>query len=74
MDSEVFYSPAGESGSRRRRREARAKAVCAACPVLRECARYALAIAEPHGVWGGMSEGDRALVAHSIAERRRTRG
>jgi WhiB family redox-sensing transcriptional regulator len=40
-------------------REARAKAICRACPVQRACLDYALRIREPHGIWGGLNEGER---------------
>ncbi|WP_225448461.1 WhiB family transcriptional regulator [Streptacidiphilus sp. P02-A3a] len=59
MDSEVFFSPSGERGSRRRRREAAARQVCRACPVRTPCAAFALATSEPHGLWGGLSETER---------------
>ena len=36
-----------------------AKALCAQCPVRRECAEYAIAAIEPHGIWGGLSIEDR---------------
>lgn len=58
-DSAQFFHPDGERGASRNRREARAKAVCAACPVRAECAAHALAVREPYGVWGGFSEGER---------------
>lgn len=32
---------------------ARAKAICAKCPVRGECLDHALAVGEPWGVWGG---------------------
>src|SRR5258708_12783090 len=38
---------------------AQAKAVCARCPVRRECLQYALATHQVHGVWGGTSEEER---------------
>ena len=38
---------------------AQAKAVCARCPVRRECLRFALATHQVHGVWGGTSEEER---------------
>lgn len=38
---------------------AQAKAVCACCPVRRECLQYALATHQVHGVWGGTSEEER---------------
>ena len=37
----------------------RAKQLCQACPVLAECAEYAIHRYIPHGVWGGMSADDR---------------
>ena len=55
----LFYSPDGERGSRKRRRESAAKAICATCDVAEVCAAYALAWREPYGTWGGLSEADR---------------
>jgi WhiB family redox-sensing transcriptional regulator len=40
-------------------REARAKSICATCPVKRPCLDYALRIREPHGIWGGLNEVER---------------
>lgn len=62
MDSSRFFSPDGERGRARRRREAAAKAVCAGCPVQDECAAYAVANREPYGVWGGLSESEREAI------------
>jgi WhiB family redox-sensing transcriptional regulator len=59
LDSELFFHPEGERGPRRSNREAAAKAICAGCPVLRECREAALLAREPYGVWGGLSESDR---------------
>jgi WhiB family redox-sensing transcriptional regulator len=61
-DPSVFFHPEGERGSARARREAAAKAICARCPVLDACASHALAVREPYGVWGGMSEDDRDAI------------
>lgn len=36
-----------------------AKAICAECPVQRECLDYALANGERFGVWGNTSERER---------------
>jgi WhiB family transcriptional regulator, redox-sensing transcriptional regulator len=55
----LFYSPEGERGPRKRRRESAAKAICATCDVAEICAAYALAWREPYGTWGGLSEADR---------------
>jgi WhiB family redox-sensing transcriptional regulator len=62
VDSAVFFSPDGERGPARDAREARAKAICGRCPVIGECATYALVADERHGVWGGLSERDRAAL------------
>ena len=39
-----------------------AKAICQSCPVITECATWALKTREPYGVWGGLSEDDRAAT------------
>jgi WhiB family redox-sensing transcriptional regulator len=59
MDSAFFFHPEGERGAARVGREARAKQVCQSCPVLEQCRRHALAVEEPYGVWGGLSESER---------------
>lgn len=59
VDPEVFFHPEGERGSQRRSRDEDAKQVCFSCPVLKECREHALAVREPYGVWGGMSEAER---------------
>ncbi len=58
-DTNLFFHPEGERGPRRAARDAAAKAVCARCPVVAECAAHALAAREPYGVWGGMTEHER---------------
>lgn len=62
MDSSFFFHPDGERGPARAQREARAKEVCRACPVLEECRRHALTVHEPYGVWGGLSEAERDSI------------
>jgi WhiB family transcriptional regulator, redox-sensing transcriptional regulator len=56
-DPELFF-PVSSTGPSRDQAE-RAKAVCAVCPVRRECLQFALATQQAHGVWGGMSEHER---------------
>lgn len=59
----LFFPPSTfERKDDRERREARAKAICAVCPVLQECSYYALTIREPFGIWGGMTEAERKEV------------
>lgn len=62
LNPEMFFHPDGERGPRRRNRENAAKAVCASCPVIAACRAHALAVQEPYGIWGGLSEDDRAAI------------
>lgn len=70
-DSSVFFHPDGERGRARAIREHRAKAICATCPVIAECREHALRVAEPYGIWGGLSETERAAMLRPVARRRR---
>lgn len=49
---------------------ARAKSVCAACPVRCECLRYALDAGPLQGVWGGLTEEERRLLRQREAKAR----
>ncbi|WP_037606202.1 WhiB family transcriptional regulator [Streptacidiphilus rugosus] len=62
LDTRLFFHPAGERGESYSSREEAAKQVCASCPVLDHCRAYALAAREQYGVWGGLSELERAEV------------
>lgn len=57
LDNPELMFPVDQAGERK------AKAICADCPVLLECGRYALAYNEIHGVWGGMSEQERRSIS-----------
>lgn len=67
LDARVFFPLDGERGEQRAAREAAAKAICARCVVIRECARHALTVREPYGVWGGMSQADREARLGRVA-------
>ncbi len=67
MDLGLFFGPDGERQPEREKREAAAKKVCFSCPVRLQCLEHALTYPENYGVWGGMTEDERA------AERRRRR-
>ena len=59
----IFFPPSQlERRSEKRMREKRAKEICAGCPVLQDCRHYAITIREQHGIWGGLTEGERRLV------------
>jgi len=64
MDSALFFHTPNERGSAREQREARAKAVCARCPVVTECRNHALTVEETYGIWGGLGESElRRLIS-----------
>lgn len=60
VSAEMFFCPDAERGARKRAREKLAKSICAQCPVITECRDHSLKVREPYGVWGGLSEADRA--------------
>jgi len=67
QEPELFFHPDGERGPTRAGREAAAKAVCEACPVMLRCREHALATREPFGVWGGLSAQERErLLGESL--------
>ena len=51
-----------ERGRARAQREMRAKEMCRRCPVITQCRTHALAVGEPYGIWGGLSESERELL------------
>jgi WhiB family redox-sensing transcriptional regulator len=64
VDAGAFFSPENERGVRRQHREQVAKALCGHCPVIEQCRTHALAVQEPYGVWGGLSESERHQLLH----------
>ncbi len=36
--------------------------MCQHCPVLAQCRTHALAVQEPYGIWGGLSESEREVI------------
>ncbi|QHE68369.1 WhiB family transcriptional regulator [Rhodococcus sp. WAY2] len=69
-DTDMFFSPDDrEQRTIRARRERRAKQICGDCPVLSECRTHALTAAERYGIWGGMSETERARLGRRHGQR-----
>ena len=68
-DPEIFF-PVSSVGPGRGE-VARAKAICARCPVRRQCLQFALATRQAHGVWGGTTEEERRLRMPAQAGARR---
>ncbi len=66
-DPEEFFPGDAERGRRRLTREARAKALCAKCPVRKACLEHAMAVHEPYGVWGGTTPEERADLRRALA-------
>jgi WhiB family redox-sensing transcriptional regulator len=64
-DSEVFFLDPNMRGDIKRLRVDVAKSICNPCPVKKECLEHALAVPENYGVWGGLSEEERANILHS---------
>jgi WhiB family redox-sensing transcriptional regulator len=65
LDTDLFYSADFARGAPKRKQEAAAKAICAACPVIDQCLARALEIGEAHGIWGGMNPEERVALRKS---------
>ncbi len=63
-DPELFF-PIG-NGPAAQAQIARAKAVCARCPVVRECLAWALETGQDAGVWGGHTEEERRQLRRDV--------
>jgi WhiB family redox-sensing transcriptional regulator len=57
MDPDLFFPERGDVLG-----VARAKAICAACPVTAECLQFALETKEKRGIWGGLSGRERRAI------------
>ena len=53
VDPELFFDNATIN---------QAKAICKTCPLIVACAQYAINSGMDYGVWGGLSETDRAML------------
>ncbi|HTX27173.1 MAG TPA: WhiB family transcriptional regulator [Streptosporangiaceae bacterium] len=58
-NAQLFFGPDGETGQDREIREAKAKVICARCPVREQCLTYALRNSIKHGIWGGLNREER---------------
>jgi WhiB family redox-sensing transcriptional regulator len=71
--AELFFGPDGEVATMRRRREVRAKRVCAGCAVAQMCLADALetehGVGAPsrHGIYGGLNPEERAAIGGNRA-------
>ena len=62
----LFFPRRAERPEARARREARASALCAVCPVVAPCREHARAQHE-YGYWGGESEETRHLLGYTVS-------
>jgi WhiB family redox-sensing transcriptional regulator len=63
QDPEMFFLEPNMRGKQKRTKEVNAKAVCQECPVKMRCLEHALSVPEIYGVWGGMTEEERLVLA-----------
>lgn len=66
QDPESFFLDPHMRGPSKRKREQSAIAVCNTCPVKQACLDHALKVPEVYGVWGGMNEENRSLLAKRL--------
>ncbi|MFD0887055.1 WhiB family transcriptional regulator, partial [Streptosporangium algeriense] len=70
VDPELFFPRVADTRGGERaetRAYAAARKVCARCPVQQECRAYALDRDERHGMWGGLTPGQRRRLLNRQA-------
>lgn len=60
-DPEIFF-PVGDTYRMDREKVEQAKAICKRCEVVDQCLEGAMERGEHYGVWGGLSERERAAI------------
>ncbi|MGH2748509.1 MAG: WhiB family transcriptional regulator [Actinomycetota bacterium] len=71
-DNTLFFGPdQGEPELEKQAREARAKAVCQRCPVSEPCLEFAIETNQKYGIWGGLTDKERASLKRRRARARR---
>ena len=70
-DNILFFGEEGESELEKQTREAEAKAICQTCPVKEPCLEFAMETAQKYGIWGGLSDKERASLKRRRARARR---
>ncbi len=63
--TELFFPPYAERPQARARREQRARAICAGCPVRDRCLWWGRQHHE-YGIWGGENEEERVSAGYSL--------
>ncbi len=70
-DNVLFFGEEGESELEKQAREMRAKAVCQQCPVQEPCLEFAMETNQKYGIWGGLTDKERASLKRRRARARR---
>ncbi|HEX2051410.1 MAG TPA: WhiB family transcriptional regulator [Actinomycetota bacterium] len=70
-DNVLFFGEEGESELEKQARETRAKAVCQRCPVSEPCLEFAMETNQKYGIWGGLTDKERASLKRRRARARR---
>ena len=65
-DPDLFFPVSGEGSARQ---VEKAKALCGACAVRRQCLQYAISGDEVDGVWGGLTGDERSRVSWLVRQR-----
>ncbi len=69
---ELFFGPdLVETELEKQEREAEAKAICQQCPVREPCLEFAIETNQKNGIWGGMTDKERASLKRRRARARR---
>ena len=70
-DNLLFFGEEGESELEKQARESRAKVVCQRCPVAEPCLEFAMETNQKYGIWGGLTDKERASLKRRRARARR---
>lgn len=70
-DNVLFFGEEGESELEKQAREGRAKTICQQCPVQEPCLEFAMETNQKYGIWGGLTDKERASLKRRRARARR---
>ena len=62
IDPDWWFTPADDPF------QTAARTICHSCPVRQSCLAHALVVNEPHGIWGGFDDSERAWLRLALAE------
>jgi WhiB family transcriptional regulator, redox-sensing transcriptional regulator len=71
-DNIIFFGEdVGETELERQAREGHAKSICQSCPVIEPCLEFAMETNQKYGIWGGLTDKERASLKRRRARARR---